>query len=906
MDRCVVVDVGSTTTKAVLLVRGEGGWTMTRRESPTTVEAPDLDVRVGLTAALGDLEAATGETLLDGERPTLPLFATSSAGGGLAMVVTGLVKAVTTRSAELAALGAGAILLDTIAMDDGRVPWRKVEALRRVRPDLLLFAGGFDGGAISGPVTLAELVHDAALTPKLDPGARLPVLYAGNADARGYVEEVLADRYRFEAIPNLRPESDRENLEPARKAILETFHEHVMSHAPGYAGLVEIAEKPVLPTPTAVSELLRLVSARVPGRILVVDVGGATTDVFTAEGGNVFRTVSANLGMSYSALHVLRTQDAFLRELLAGGEYGAFEDRVAEKHVHPTRLPATEEDVRAERAIAAAAVRGAVREHLAILGNTALSRGEDDLALRSIGRNRRGRAAPADDFALAGYDLIVGSGGALSHPPREATAALLVEALRPVGVVRLGVDRAFVFPHLGVLSRTGPELALALWEDVGFVPLGTLVAPAGRSRRASLAVRGRGPDGEEIRRELEGGAVATVPLPPGTEVEFAAKARGLKLGAKRFTAAGGEIGLLLDARGRPPEPARAAFFPERSAVPPGRAEAAREPTVEEGRILVRRELAVPGDVLVAVGDEVEPETPLCRSVRTFPRPFFVEVAGPLGVSAAEFAAHLTKREGEEVEAKETIAELRGKFGTHLRVGSPVRGRVERILPDGRVAIREKEEPAPDVSSVPAAEALGVRPRELPAYVVVEVGDEVDRGQALARKVDAAGFRAARSPIRGRVTHVDREFGVVLVAPLAERLEVCAGLPGEVVETSPRGAVVAGDGIRIRGLFGAGGEAGGPLAFAPAAGAILIAGAPPPDLGPLADAKVAGLLTGGLPWSALAAGAPPFPVVLLEGFGPRPLPARILDLLRPRAGRPALLDATTELRAGVRRPFLVVR
>lgn len=906
MERCVVVDVGSTTTKAVLLVRGEDGWAMTRRESPTTVEAPDLDVRVGLFAALRDLEAASGETLLDGERPALPLFATSSAGGGLAMVVVGLVERVTMRSAELAALGAGAILLDTIAMDDGRAPWRKVEALRRVRPDLLLFAGGFDGGAISGPVTLAELVHDAALTPKLDPEARLPVLYAGNAGAGPYVEEVLRDRYRFERIANLRPTNDRENLEPARKAILETFHEHVMSHAPGYAGLVELAEKPVLPTPTAVSELLRLVSGRVPGRILVVDVGGATTDVFTAEGGRVFRTVSANLGMSYSALHVLRTQAAFLHEFLAGGDYGAFEDRVAEKHVHPTRLPATEADVRTERAIAAAAVRGAVREHLAILGNTALSRGEEDLSLRSIGRKRRETAAPADDFALVGYDLVVGSGGALSHPPREATASLLVDALRPIGVVRLGVDRAFVFPHLGVLARTRPELALELWDDVGFVPLGTLVAPAGRSRRARLAVSGRREDGTEIREELEGGAVAAVELAAGEEAELTAKVRGLKLGGKRFAAAGGELGLLLDARGRPPEPVPAAFFPERADIPPGRAEATREATVEEGRILVCRELAVPGEVLVAVGDRVEPETTLCRSVRSFPRPFFVEVAGPLAVAPEEVREHLTKREGDEVEAKETVAEARGPLGARLRVESPVRGTLERILPDGRVMIREKEEPPPDVSSVAAAEALGIRPRELPAYAVVDVGDEVDRGQPLARKVDADGFRAARSPIRGRVTHVDREFGIVLVAPLAERLEVRAALPGEVVRTNPRGAVVADEGVRIRGIFGVGGEACGPLAFAPAAGAILVAKAPPADVGALADAKMAGLLTGGLPWSALAADAPPFPIVLLDGFGPRPLPGRIVELLRPRAGRPALLDATTELRAGVRRPFLVVR
>ena len=282
MSRLVLVDVGSTTTKAILLER-EGEWRYTRHEAPTTVEAPHSDVTVGMFSALRGLEAATHVEIVSNGTPALPLFVTSSAGGGLAMVVTGLVGSVTARSAERAAMGAGALILDTIALDDGRVPYRKVEALRRLRPDMLLFAGGFDGEAISGPVLLAELIREASLRPRLDADADLPVLYAGNTEARSFVEDTLGDHFLFRAVPNLRPGSDHENLEPTRTAIHETFMEHVMSHAPGYGALTKWVEAPILPTPFAVTLLLELLSRRWPGRTLAIDIGGATTDVFTAE-----------------------------------------------------------------------------------------------------------------------------------------------------------------------------------------------------------------------------------------------------------------------------------------------------------------------------------------------------------------------------------------------------------------------------------------------------------------------------------------------------------------------------------------------------------------------------------------------------------------------------------------------
>src|SRR5439155_13113924 len=115
---------------------------------------------------------------------------TSSAGGGLQMMVTGLVKAMSAESAERAALGAGAILMDTLAVDDGRKDFQKVERLRQLRPDIILMSGGTDGGTQSHLVEMAEVVRRADPKPRFG-DMKLPIIYAGNKSAREDVKAVL-------------------------------------------------------------------------------------------------------------------------------------------------------------------------------------------------------------------------------------------------------------------------------------------------------------------------------------------------------------------------------------------------------------------------------------------------------------------------------------------------------------------------------------------------------------------------------------------------------------------------------------------------------------------------------------------------------------------------------------------
>src|SRR5262249_53154810 len=132
-----------------------------------------------------------------------------------------------------------------------------------------------------------------------------PVIYAGNRDAREPVRQIIGDRVDLRVVENLRPTLEREDLQPAREAIHDLFLEHVMQQAPGYGKLLTWTSVGIMSTPNAVGQIIQTIAARGNLNVLAVDIGGATTDVFSVFGGTFNRTVSANLGMSYSICNVL-------------------------------------------------------------------------------------------------------------------------------------------------------------------------------------------------------------------------------------------------------------------------------------------------------------------------------------------------------------------------------------------------------------------------------------------------------------------------------------------------------------------------------------------------------------------------------------------------------------------------
>ncbi|MEK6568992.1 MAG: glutamate mutase L, partial [candidate division NC10 bacterium] len=222
MAAILATDCGSTTTKAILIEKVGGEYRQTfRGEAPTTVEAPVEDVTRGVLNAIQEVEELSGRKILEGEKILTPAegrhgvdlyVSTSSAGGGLQMMVAGVVMAMTAESAQRCALGAGAIVMDVLASNDGRAGHEKIERIRHLRPDMILLSGGTDGGTISHVVEMAEYIRAADPKPRLGGGYMLPIIFAGNKDARGQIQEILGDRTALVIADNIRPVLERENL----------------------------------------------------------------------------------------------------------------------------------------------------------------------------------------------------------------------------------------------------------------------------------------------------------------------------------------------------------------------------------------------------------------------------------------------------------------------------------------------------------------------------------------------------------------------------------------------------------------------------------------------------------------------------------------------------------------------
>src|SRR5665647_1963091 len=529
--------------------------------APTTVEAPYNDVKLGMFQAVNRLEASLNLPLSD-EKVFLQtntnaldgLLATSSAGGGLQMLVIGLVKGMTAESAERAALGAGAVILDVMAQDDGLEMYGRIARIRELRPDMVLMAGGIEGGALLDVAVLAESLFKAA--PKSRLGAeKIPLIFAGNSELRPYFEnnETNMD-VRF--VENLRPTLDKENLGPTRKAIQDVFLNHVMTQAPGYAGVQQHVSAPILPTPTAVGKSLQLLAQKRKCNVMSMDIGGATTDVFSVVNGEFHRTVSANLGMSYSAMHVLAEAgiENILRWLPESMAEADVRDWLHNKMLRPTTLPYSKEALLVEQALAREALRLSLGQHF-------------NLAVALRGNKPEGdwKQASAEAFgthqlfSIRDIDLLIGSGGVISHAPEAIQSAMMmVDGFLPLGYTELALDHSFMLPHAGVFSQVDEAAALNILETICLQPLGCCIAPTGygfnQEKMGKITIKTK--TGPVQQHELRFGQLHVFPLAAGEEADVDISGH-IKLNyGKGFwkpfhqTIKGGAVGIIVDLRGR--------------------------------------------------------------------------------------------------------------------------------------------------------------------------------------------------------------------------------------------------------------------------------------------------------------------------------------------------------------------
>ena len=405
------VDIGSTWTKAAL-VDLAGGGLLDTRQAPTT---PD-DVVSGVLAATAGWDA--------------PVRACSSAGGGLRLAVVGYEELISAEAGHRAALSAGARVVHVAA---GRLDAAALAALAAARPDVVLLVGGTDGG------DAAVLRHNAAALA--GSGGLPPVVLAGNTDARDDVSRVLADAgVPVTVADNVLPDIGRLAPESARAAIREVFLTHViggdrLSTDPRLRTWVRaVTPDSVLDGVAALAELRA--GAAEPG-VLVLDVGGATTDVH--------------------CVPAVDAEQATLQRSAVGV---------------PARRRTVEGDLGVQ-ASADALREAAAAEGLAPPGEDALALGEA-AAVVALRRHLRAEAAYGPGGASArGVGLVVLSGGVFRHADPAAVAAVVerVAADRGgAGGVLSGaavvVDRRYVLAAAGLLAGDAPAAAAGLLADL--------------------------------------------------------------------------------------------------------------------------------------------------------------------------------------------------------------------------------------------------------------------------------------------------------------------------------------------------------------------------------------------------------------------------------------------------------
>ena len=570
----LATDCGSTTTKAILIEFIDGEYRLRfRGEAPTTVEAPFEDVTRGVLNAVMEIEELSGRKLLDGEKIITPhkdnagvdiYVSTSSAGGGLQMMVAGVVKSMSGESAERAALGAGSIVMDVLASNDGRKPHEKITRIRQLRPDMILLSGGVDGGTTKHVVELAEILKAANPQPRLGSDYKLPVIYAGNNKASTEITKTLGEQADLTIVENIRTVLERENLNPSRDKIHDLFMEHVMQQAPGYNKLMSWTDAPIMPTPGAVGSLIEMIAEEDNISVVGVDIGGATTDIFSVFQNQFNRTVSANLGMSYSICNVLA--EASLKNVLRWVPFDIDEkeltNRIGNKMIRPTTVPQSMEELKIEQAIAREALRLSFIQHKAFAVN-----------LKGVQKERTiSDAFEQSDSGLSlvdmmDLDLLVGSGGVLSHAPRrEQSARMLIDSFLPEGITQLAVDSIFMMPQLGVLanidqkdlSENARKAALEVFNKDCLIRLGTCIAPVGKAKNGDIILSAtlEMSDGSEKQIDLHQGELLAISADYEPIKSKLKPAKGIDIGAGKneeisTTLYGGVVGLVFDGRGRP-------------------------------------------------------------------------------------------------------------------------------------------------------------------------------------------------------------------------------------------------------------------------------------------------------------------------------------------------------------------
>ena len=447
----LVAEIGSTTTvvNAFDKLGTDSPVFWGQGQAPTSVE--EGDVRIGLQGAIDDLCKNKGIDKIDYKE----MLATSSAAGGLKMTVHGLVYDMTAKAAREAALGAGGILHYITA---GKIRRTDIAKIKEIQPNLILIAGGVDHGDRDTAIDNAEKIRAI--------GLKTPVIYAGNVENQEEMRLIFDEEsgQKLYIVENVYPKIDELNVEPCRKVIQKAFEEHI-TEAPGMHHVKEMVNGHIIPTPGAVMEATKVLYDCL-GDVMVLDVGGATTDLHSVadESDKVARimvspepkakrTVEGDLGVYVNRMKVIESigEEKMREDCKAMGiDY----DKTLASY---KAIPRNEDEVKFVERLTEEAVLKASERHAGFI--------------RYI-YGPSGRSTVAEGKDLTEVQYIIGTGGALTRLPRRVEIMKMIAKHNESGMMLLPseqakvlVDNDYIMSSLGVLSKRYREDAIKLMEN---------------------------------------------------------------------------------------------------------------------------------------------------------------------------------------------------------------------------------------------------------------------------------------------------------------------------------------------------------------------------------------------------------------------------------------------------------
>lgn len=550
----LALDVGAASTRAVLFDIVEGEYRFVAFGSAaSTAEVPYKDVSEGARNAIENLQNVLGKVLLDGNRnlitPSQPngmgvdsLVVTLSAGPAIRVVVAGLLKEVSLDSARRLAESTYARIVETIGMSDLRKPEKQIDAILRAKPELVIIAGGTDGGASR---SIHKLLEPIGLASFLMPEEKRPmVLFAGNEKLEDSVREMLEGQSAaLHFCPNVRPSLETEDLDPAQSQLAQMYVDIRKRQVEGVEALNIWSGGHLLPTGYATGRMVRFLAkvyAASKG-ILSVDVGASATIISAGFKEKSTLNIYPQFGLGENLAGMLKytSLEDILRWSALDISTGVLRDYLYQKSLYPAAIAATKEDL----AMAHAAARQALY-----------------LAAQSARRDFPASATKIKSNLVPLFDPILAGGGALSNSSRPGDALLLLlDGLQPVGITTVILDQNNLLPLLGAAASQNNILPVQVLESGAFLSVGTVVAPVSEAPYGTPILRAKltYANGAEARVELKYGSLEVLPLTSGESGTLELQAlRGTDVGfgagqGAKVPVSGGAVGIVFDGRGRP-------------------------------------------------------------------------------------------------------------------------------------------------------------------------------------------------------------------------------------------------------------------------------------------------------------------------------------------------------------------